>query len=197
MKKGNKVLMLILCAALLVAGSVMGTLAYLTATDDVTNTFTAGNVSITLKEREMDPATGKLVENGELVDAIEKIKVIPNRVIDKQPVVFVNDGSEDCWLFIKVEGELLTGGAFTLNENWEAVAGQDNWYRYKANDGKATANADGYQVFDSFTFANLTNAQVSALTDGSIVVTAYAVQYEQVNQATALTTALGMADTNS
>ena len=193
MKKANKVLLLVLCAILLVAGSVMGTLAYLTATDDVTNTFTAGNVSITLKERDMNPETGKLVENGALVDAIEEIKVVPNRVIDKQPVVFVTEGSEDCWLFIKVEGELLTGGTFKLNENWVAVEGQTNWYRYKTNDGKATVTTDGYQVFDNFTFANLTNEQVAALTDGTIVVTAYAVQYELVDLETAVETALDMA----
>ena len=50
MKKTKKVLILGLCAVLLVAASVLGTMAYLTDTKSVTNTFTVGNVAITLDE---------------------------------------------------------------------------------------------------------------------------------------------------
>lgn len=197
MKKAKKALLLALCAVLLVAGSVVGTLAYLTATDNITNTFTVGNVAIELKERKMNTETGALAEGSELVDEINDIKVVPGRTIYKKPVVFVKSGSEDCWLFVKVEGKLLTGGDFVLNNNWEAVEGQDNWYRYKANEGKATANAEGYQVFDSFTFHNLTNEQVKALDRGTINVTAYAIQYELVDRTAAFAAAQGMAESAS
>ena len=50
MKTKSKALLLTLCAVLLVAASVMGTMAYLTSTDKVENTFTVGNVKITLDE---------------------------------------------------------------------------------------------------------------------------------------------------
>ena len=40
MKTRSKALLLTLCAVLLVAASVLGTMAYLTSTDEVTNTFT-------------------------------------------------------------------------------------------------------------------------------------------------------------
>ncbi len=192
MKKAKNALLLALCAVLLVGATIAGTVAYLTSQDVVTNTFTVGNVTIELKEKEMNPETGELVKDGGLVDAIEEIKIVPNRTISKQPVVIVNDGSEDCWLFVKVEGELLEGGFFAVNENWEAVDGQTNWYRYTANEGRAVANAEGYQVFNSFTFENLTNEQVTALNDETIKVTAYAVQYELVDQDEALTAAQGM-----
>lgn len=193
MKKAKKVLLLALCAVLLVGATIAGTVAYLTSTTtEVKNTFTAGNVTIELKEKEMNPETGELVKDGGLVGAIEEIKIVPNRTIFKQPVVIVKDGSEDCWLFVKVEGELLKGGSFAVNENWEAVDGQTNWYRYKANNGKATVNDDGYQVFNSFTFENLTNEQVTVLNGETIKVTAYAVQYERVDQDEALAAALGM-----
>ena len=43
MKNAKKVLLLVLCAVLLVGASVAGTVAYLTATDSVENTFTVGN----------------------------------------------------------------------------------------------------------------------------------------------------------
>ena len=53
--KKLKVLGLSLCAVLLIAASVLGTLAYLTAQDTVTNTFTVGQVDITLDETKVTP----------------------------------------------------------------------------------------------------------------------------------------------
>ena len=50
MKKAKKVVALLLCAVLLVVGSVTGTMAYLTSQDEVVNTFTVGKVAITLDE---------------------------------------------------------------------------------------------------------------------------------------------------
>ena len=50
MKTKSKALLLTLCAVLLIAASVLGTMAYLTSTDTVTNTFTVGNVKIDLIE---------------------------------------------------------------------------------------------------------------------------------------------------
>jgi len=58
MKTKSKALLLALCAVLLVAASVLGTMAYLTSRAEVTNTFTVGSVSITLDEAPVD-------ENGE------------------------------------------------------------------------------------------------------------------------------------
>ena len=46
MKKTKKALLLSLCAVMLVTASVLGTMAYLTSTDEVVNTFTVGNVAI-------------------------------------------------------------------------------------------------------------------------------------------------------
>ena len=54
MKTKSKALLLTLCAVLLVAASVMGTMAYLTSTDKVENTFTVGNVTITLDEAKVN-----------------------------------------------------------------------------------------------------------------------------------------------
>ena len=51
MKK--KILILTLCIALLAAAAVGGTLAYFTDTDEVTNTFTVGNVKIELLESKL------------------------------------------------------------------------------------------------------------------------------------------------
>ena len=56
MKK--KVLILTLCIALLAVAAVGGTLAYFTDTEEVTNTFTVGNVKIELLESQLLRAEG-------------------------------------------------------------------------------------------------------------------------------------------
>ncbi|MDY5347494.1 MAG: hypothetical protein SPG37_07790, partial [Eubacteriales bacterium] len=62
MKTKNKALLLTLCAMLLVAASIFGTVAYLTSkTENVVNTFTVGQVKITLDEAKVD-ADGKPVQ---------------------------------------------------------------------------------------------------------------------------------------
>ena len=50
MKTRSKALLLALCAMLLVIALARGTVAYLTVQDTVTNTFTIGQVNITLGE---------------------------------------------------------------------------------------------------------------------------------------------------
>lgn len=66
MKKTTKILALMLCALMLVVGSVMGTLAYLTfTTEEVKNTFTIGNVN--LGEEEIPDPTDpdkKIIQEG-------------------------------------------------------------------------------------------------------------------------------------
>ena len=56
MKKKNlkKLLLAVCCAALLVCVSIGATVAYLTSTGTVENTFTVGNVNITLDETKVD-----------------------------------------------------------------------------------------------------------------------------------------------
>ena len=107
MKKTTKVLALLLCAVLLVVGSVMGTLAYLTSQDSVTNTFTVGNVAIELNEA--DVKADGTYENGHdtRVDANE-YHLLPGHTYYKDPTVTVNGGSEDCYVRMKVKVEGLS-----------------------------------------------------------------------------------------
>ena len=62
MKTRSKALLLTLCAVLLVAATIFGTMAYLTSTDTVTNTFTVGKVNIKLDEAKAN-SDGTLVPN--------------------------------------------------------------------------------------------------------------------------------------
>ena len=94
MKTKSKALLLALCAVLLVAASVLGTMAYLTSQAEVTNTFTVGSVSITLDEAPVD-------ENGEATTGTRvtenSYKLMPGHKYDKDPTIHVAANSEDCW----------------------------------------------------------------------------------------------------
>ncbi len=96
MKTKLKVLGLLMAAVLLVGTSILGTMAYLTSTDTVTNTFTVGNVKITLDEAKAN-ADGTLAEGADRVKANE-YKLMPGHTYNKDPMVTVKAGSEDAYI---------------------------------------------------------------------------------------------------
>ena len=89
--KRKLIIALALCLAL--ALGIGGTMAYLTATTTaVVNTFTIGNVGLTLEETK-----GTLDADGN-----HQFKMVPGNTIEKDPTVTVTAGSEACWLFVKL-----------------------------------------------------------------------------------------------
>ena len=100
MNKMKKALALLLCAVILVAGSVVGTVAYLTYQDTVVNTFTVGNVEIKLDEAPVDKVTG-LVVAGERTDKNE-YHLLPGHTYVKDPMVTVLKNSEECYVRMQV-----------------------------------------------------------------------------------------------
>ena len=95
MKTKSKALLLTLCAVLLVAASVLGTMAYLTSTDTVTNTFTVGKVEIKLDETDVTNPTGSRV-------TANSYKLMPGRTYTKDPTVTVLNGSDAAYVRMKV-----------------------------------------------------------------------------------------------
>lgn len=184
MKKATKVMLLICCAVLLIAGSVMGTLAYLTSVDSVTNTFTVGNVIITLDEADVTEY-GVQETNGR-VDA-NVYKLIPGHEYIKDPTVHVDDESEDSWLFVKVENAITAletkteadtvAGQMTAN-GWTAVSDETNIYVYK----NKVRGGDDVPVFKTFTvdgsmtYEDIKDAATATNSNSHIKVTAYAIQ---------------------
>lgn len=100
MKTKSKALLLTLCAVLLVAASVLGTMAYLTSTDTVTNTFTVGKVEIKLDEAKVT-ADGIPVESAARVTE-NSYKLMPGNTYTKDPTVTVKAGSEESYVRMKV-----------------------------------------------------------------------------------------------
>lgn len=95
MKTKSKALLLTLCAVLLVAASVLGTMAYLTSTAKVENTFTVGKVEIKLDETDVTNPTGPRVQ-------ANSYKLMPGNTYTKDPTVTVKAGSEESYVRMKV-----------------------------------------------------------------------------------------------
>ena len=171
MKKAKKGLLLALCAVLLVGATIAGTVAYLTSvTTEVKNTFTAGNVTITLDEAPVDQY-GQVVEGDRVTE--NKYKLIPGHTYAKDPTIHVGADSEDCWVFAKLENGLGANVTIKINSGWTSVATTDGNVVYAYNT-KMTAGQSTAPLFSEFTFAG--TADPEACKDASIVIIGYAVQ---------------------
>ena len=112
MKTAKKAMLMTLCAIILVVATVFGTMAYLTSTDEVENTFTVGNVKITLDEAKVN-TNGSPVEGADRVKANE-YKLMPGHTYTKDPTIHVDATSEDCFIRAKV--------TLTNAKEWIAIA---------------------------------------------------------------------------
>lgn len=198
MKTKSKALLLTLCAVLLVAASVLGTMAYLTSTASVENTFTVGSVAIKLDEAKAN-TDGSLVEGAERVKA-NSYKLLPGHTYNKDPMVTVLKGSETSYIkmtvtFSKADelDAIFASTGADLNSIFNGY-NSTNWI-YKGNTKNATANTRTYEfwykkavgaptadvaldaLFDSITVPGaITNEQLASIKGMTITVNAYAIQ---------------------
>ena len=93
-RKLRKALLMVCCALTLVAISVGATLAYLTDSEGVTNTFTVGHVDIQLKETDVDK-DGSTQKNA--------YHLLPGQTYTKDPTITVEKGSEDAFVVAKID----------------------------------------------------------------------------------------------
>ena len=101
MKK--KLMALALCTIIAVMAIAGSSLAWLQdTTGTVTNTFTEGKVDIDLYEHDYLPDSNTLDTNSKVM-ANDDYKMVPGKVLPKDPTVEVLAVSEACWLFVKVE----------------------------------------------------------------------------------------------
>lgn len=198
MKTRSKALLLTLCAVVLVIATVFGTMAYLTSTDKVENTFTVGSVNIKLDEAKANP-DGSLVANADRVKANE-YKLLPGHTYNKDPMVTVLSGSESSYVKMTVtfskanelDAIFAPGGAdlTSIFNGYDAA----KWIA-KGNTKDATANTRTYEfwyketvsapdadvpldaLFDSITVpGEITKEQLATIKDMTITVNAYAIQ---------------------
>ena len=166
--------LLVVCMMLVVmVGSIAGTVAWLTdTTQEVKNTFTVGDINITLAE-----TTGNAYH------------IVPGVDIAKNPKVTVEADSEACWLFVKITEEnwdkvVATGDiSYTVADGWTEL--EDGVYY------RAVAASTANQPFDVLkdnkivVTGNLTKTEAAELKEMSISLTfqAYAIQQEKFETA--------------
>ena len=123
----NKTLVLVLSLVLVMGFVVGGTLAWLTAeTDEVKNTFTYGDINITLDEADVNDEDNDS-NTTERVTSQSTYKMIPGTTLSKDPTVTVEKGSEACWLFVKVEKSTNFDSfmEYSIAEGWEKLTTDD------------------------------------------------------------------------
>lgn len=140
MKNNRKALLLVLCAVMMITASVFGTLAYLTDSEAVANTFTVGAVGISLDE-------AKVNQNGEPdgtnrwtpseQDAAQEYHLLPGHEYTKDPTATVDAKSEDAYVRMMV--------TITYKEDADAVFAKyriENWININAENWKVNGNPE-------------------------------------------------------
>ena len=193
-RKLRKILLTICSAMLLVCLSVSATVAYLTSSAEVKNTFTAGKVQIKLDEAKAN-TDGTLVEGADRVKA-NTYKLLPGHTYNKDPMVTVLKGSESCYIKLNVvvtksaELDAIGVDLLTTFKGYDSV----NWI-YKGNTEDTTANTRTYEFWYKGTVAapdadvaldalfdqivvpgTITNAQLATIEGMTITITAHAIQ---------------------
>ena len=171
---GMKTFVAMLALVLVIGCAVGGTVAWLvSSTNAVVNTFTYGDINITLGE-----TTGR------------DYKIIPGVDIPKDPKVTVKKDSEACWLFVKVEEE----GTFVANKVTYSIA--DGWTKgdgtnipanvyYRAVD--AVTNDTDFAVLKDnkiYVSEELSKSDIQSISaQPKLTFTAYAVQKDGIADA--------------
>ena len=168
----KKKVLSIVAVVLVLCCAIGGTLAWLTdKTDSVVNTFTVGDINIELTESEN-----------------LNLKMVPGNTITKDPKVTVKDGSEACWLFVKVEKSANFDSFMTyeMADGWTALPDVTGvYYREVA----ATTAATDFSVLKDNSVLvkdGVTKTMLNGLNEPTfptLTFTAYAVQKDNVTSA--------------
>ena len=188
--KARKILVSVAALALVAAISIGGTLAYLTSQATVTNTFSVGNIKITLDEAQLDKDGMNLLnkDNKVVTDVAlaartneNTYKLMPGHTYVKDPTIHVEAKSEDSYIFVKVvngiSGLEATGNTTIAeqlkNNGWTPLMDDNNTavadvYVYAKNGAKGYTTSDSVvdlKVFDSFKLAD--TAETNKIKEGT------------------------------
>ncbi len=171
---GMKTFVAMLALVLVIGCAVGGTVAWLvSSTNAVVNTFTYGDINITLGE-----TTGS------------DYTIIPGVNIDKNPKVTVKKDSEACWLFVEVKEEgtfVANKVTYSIADGWTKGDGKDipaNVY-YRAVDA-VNADTDFAVLKDNkiYVSEDLSKSDIQSITTKpTLTFTAYAVQKDGIDDA--------------
>lgn len=195
--KKSKILITVFCAVLLVVASVVGTLAYLTSESKVVNTFTVGNVNITLDEADVNE-NGVVVSNARVKE--NKYHLVPGQTYVKDPTLTVKAKSEASYVRVLLsidhasefdaiyapnQADLTTifNGYDSTNWVYEAVtrdtANNTVTYEFRYKEIVTKSNTDTVldALFDSITVPGTFDGDdMASIADMKITVVGHAIQ---------------------
>lgn len=181
----KKVLVTLLAAVLLVGCTIGGTLAWLSAsTDEVENTFTVGEIKITLTETFNTKSSDSLSSNDKWVG-----KIVPGGKEAKDPTITVQAGSEKCYVYALVENNMKIDNDIVVVPNidtakWIVVAtnGNKTLYRY-ATIVDASSDDVPCEVFTEVSYdgEKITETNIATLAQYTITVDAFAHQSDNIS----------------
>lgn len=175
---GSKLVLMLLAVTFVLCGIIGGTVAWLIAdTDPVVNTFTYGDINITLEETDTN-------KDGDNDPNTNQYPMVPGNSITKDPKVTVLANSENAWLFVKLEKSVNFDDFMTyeIASGWTALDGITGVY-YRTVD-KSASNAEFIVLKDNTVNVKgeVTKEMLNALDANgasnypTLTVTAYAVQ---------------------
>ena len=168
MKLGHKIL-IALCVLLIAINVPLGYAWLMGQSNEVENTFTVGDIQISLTER-----SGAFY------------KITPGTTIAKDPRVTVAGGSESCWLFVRIE---TTQGfdrylKYSPDNTWQRLDGHTDIF-YRTVEETETARSFPILEGDMLTVPDtLTEEILAAITeDPTMTFYAYAIQQAGIDSA--------------
>lgn len=168
---GMKTFVVMLALVLVIGCAVGGTVAWLvSSTNAVVNTFTYGDINITLGE-----TTGS------------DYKIIPGVNIDKNPKVTVKKDSEACWLFVEVKEEgtfVANKVTYSIDDGWTQGDGTKipaNVYYRSVDAVKADTDFAVLKDNKIYVSEELSKSDIQSITaQPKLTFTAYAVQKDGI-----------------
>lgn len=156
---------LIVASAVLLIATVGITLALLiSSTDPVVNTFTVGNVAISLSE-----TTGS------------EYKMAPGVEIIKDPAVTVEANSEQCYLYVKLQKSANFDEfcSFDTADGWTALSQNEGVYYRTVEKSGVNRKIKILKNDRIYVDEDLTEEDLNAITENpALKITAYAIQRE-------------------
>ena len=206
MKRTHKALLLTMCAIMLVVASALGTIAYLTDTDAVQNTFTVGSVGLELDEATVNPMGEDQGTRWQPTDAdpAQEYHLLPGHEYTKDPTVTVDAGSEEAyvrmmvtitydadadavfakygvsnWLNIDAANWIVKGAPETTRDEAAGTITRTYEFRYKEIVAKSENATKLPALFATVSVPGaVTNAEIAHLAGMSIDVVAHAIQVD-------------------
>jgi len=205
----KKLAIAVVALSLALVCAIGGTLAFLVAeSEKVVNTFTYGGIEITLTETK-----GDVNDNGEHVFG----NVVPGATVKKDPMVTVKENSENCYVYAKIENNVVLNGTVVVKcnidiANWKLIGSRTDdkgsvasLYQYIGGDNngivaKPSSDTKLPALFEDVTFSeDIESGDIEILDEitDDIVITAYAHQADNTDVDTANAAAIKWAEVDA